>query len=396
MSFFEKTEMAPADPILSLTSLFKADPRKGKINLGVGTYKSADLKPYLFPSVKVAEKLLAEEGLSKEYLPIEGEAAFLNEAKRLILGDMLCKKREIALVQGIGGTGALAIGARFLKKAEFAKVYLTDPSWDNHRRLFSKAGFEVESYPYYDFQKASLNIDSVLKTLKKAPKKSLFVMQPATHNPTGCDPTKEEWKEILKLMKQKNHFPFFDFCYQGFGDGLEEDAEVIRFFIQEGVECFIATSFSKNFGLYAERVGGLFVVAKNEKYTASVVSQLKVIIRTIYSNPPCHGSRIVTKILSDDKLSKEWKKELEMARGRLLKMRKALSEGLIKRCLSRFSFIKKQKGLFTFTGLDEKQVARLNQEFAIHLPKSGRINLAGLNEQNVETVAQSIACVLNA
>lgn len=396
MSFFENVEMAPPDPILGLTAQFLSDRREEKINLGVGTYKTADLKPYLLPSVRLAEKQLAEEGASKEYLPIEGEGLFLKQVKRLVLGEKLAVSEGLALVQGIGGTGALSIGARFLKKIGFSEVYITNPTWDNHRRLFEHAGFSVESYPYYDFRKASVDMDSILGAMRKAPARSLFVIQPSTHNPTGCDPTQNEWQEILKVMKEKNHLPFFDFCYQGFGEGVQEDARVIRTFIEEGMECLVAISFSKSFGLYAERVGALMVVGKTPESAKRIESQLKVIIRGLYSNPPCHGARIVAKILADPLLEKQWEEELVAIRRRLTEMRSALVDALKAEGLSQFSFFQKQKGLFTFTGLSEAEVERLNREFAIHLPKNGRINIAGLNIYNVGYVAKSIARVLNA
>lgn len=394
MSFFNNLEKAPIDPILGITVAFNADPRKTKVNLGVGTYKTADLKPYVLSSVYESEKELWEEKRSKEYLPIEGDHAYLSSIIPLIFGEDFEQDR-LAALQTIGGTGALSLGARFIQRhLEKRGAFIPEPTWDNHARVFSYAGFEIGSYPYYDRKNHRLDLEGLLSFLETVPEGSILVIQVCCHNPTGLDPTHSDWESIANRIESRRIFPFFDLAYQGFGDNLEEDVWAIRYFANRGIEFALAASFSKNFGLYAERVGALFINCTNVQVREKVQSQLKVLARSIYSNPPCHGVRIVSHILKNDKLRGLWESELRAMRSRIQEMRKSLVSEFCRNGLTQFSFIEKQKGMFSLTWISEDSVNRLISDFGIYMPKNGRINLAGLNSENLSYVVQSIAEVL--
>jgi aspartate/tyrosine/aromatic aminotransferase len=393
MVFFEKVELAPPDPILGIGVAFNNDPRGQKINLGIGTFKDADLNPYVLETVKEAEKRLLIQNISKDYLPIEGERAFLPLVKELSFGS---NDPSIMAVQTVGGTGALRLGAEFLKKYDYHYIYIPDPSWDNHQRIFHHAAFEVGKYPYYNPSTRSFDCGAMIATLKRIPSRSVILLQACCHNPTGFDPTFEEWKEIALVMKERELLPYFDFAYQGFGRGLEPDAEAIRYFVSQRIECLVAASYSKNFGLYAERLGALFVLCGTEERAKKVESQVKIIVRGLYSNPPCHGARVVATILGDKALRKEWETELNAMRFRIVEMRKALTLALEIRLGEkdkRFEFMKQQIGMFSYTGLSEKAAEKLIAEHAIYVPKDGRINVAGLNTENIEVVADAIVKV---
>lgn len=392
MVFFEAVEQAPIDPILGIAQAFAADPRANKINLGIGVYRTEDLQPLVLQTVKEAEKILLDRALYKEYLPIEGDKPYLEGVFDLIFGDSI-PKENVASLQSIGGTGALRIGAEFLKKNGVETIYLPDPTWDNHRRIFTHAGLKIATYPYYDKARRGFDFAAMMRALFHMPKKSAVLLQGCCHNPTGIDPTFEEWKEIADAMQRHELLPFFDFSYQGFGKGIDEDASAIRYFAKEGMECVVASSYSKNFGLYAERTGALFFLCKTAEEATKVASQAKVIIRGIWSNPSCHGARIVATILNQSDLKSRWIKEVDAMRQRIVSMRQALILELAKRGKTEYAILRKQIGMFSYTGLSQKAVEKLISDYAIYLPLDGRINIAGINTQNIEAIADAIAAV---
>lgn len=392
MAFFEKLELAPADPILGITAAFNADTRKNKTNLGVGSYKTSDLKPYVLPSVKEAEKVLLEQNLNKEYLGIEGDKRYLELLKELVFGKVQDPSKIVAL-QSIGGTGALRVGGDFLKKHGKTDLFLPDPTWDNHRRIFTHAGFAVHTYPYYNKIVKAFDFSGMLTAIQKMPRGAVLLLQGCCHNPTGFDPTQEEWKQIIQAIQKQQLLPFIDFAYQGFGEGIEEDAWAVRAFADAGIECLVASSYSKNFGLYAERTGALFFHCTNQKAAQLVESQAKVIIRGLYSNPPCHGARIVATILGNPALKQQWIREVDAMRNRILEMRRALIWALADLGKQEYAFLERQKGMFSYTGLNLESVDRLIQEYGIYLPKDGRVNIAGLNQDNLNFIARAIADV---
>lgn len=390
MNFFSDTPTAPADPILSLATLFRNDPRLTKVNLGIGAYRTVELKPLVLSVVKEAEERLLQKGLYKEYLPIEGEKNFLNGAKKLIFQD---KSLFVAQIQTLGGTGALSIGARFLKERNFQKVALSQPTWDNHQRIFAQAGFEVTHYFYYDDQLHAFSFEQMMRSLEQLPEKSVIVLHSSCHNPTGSDPTDKEWEVILAFLQKRNIFPFFDIAYQGFGRGMVEDAFPITLAYKMGMEMAIAQSFSKNFGLYSERIGSLMITCQNSAEKEAIESQLKILIRGIYSNPSCHGSRIITEILEDPILEEKWLREVIVMRERISEMRGqfvAYLEAKSPEGKTPFGHMAHARGMFAYTGLRKDQVAQLINNYGIYMPASGRINLAGLNSENLPYVADAI------
>ncbi len=396
MNFFENVEQAPSDPLFGIQQAFIADARAQKVNLGIGVYRSSDLKPYVLTVVRKAEALLLEKQLPKEYLPIDGDRSFTSHSRELVFGDSISPEKIFA-AQTIGGTGALRVAAQFLSDYGSKQIYLSDPSWDNHYRIFSHAGMKVGTYPYYDRVLKALNFRGMIEFLETIPEKSVVMLQSACHNPTGYDLNQKEWKELAYLFKKKNLLPFFDFAYQGFGESIEEDAWAIRLFVEEGLECIVAASYSKNFGLYAERVGALFFVCHDKNEAMRIGGQVKVKIRGFYSNPPCHGARIVATILDDSALCQEWKTELIAMRERICKMREALYQEIKKRIpddKNPCRGIRKQKGMFSFTGLTSTQVATITERYGIYMPVDGRINIAGLNPQNLTYVADAIVEVI--
>lgn len=394
MDFFENVEGAPPDSILGLSASFAADQKANKVNLGAGVYKTADLKPYILNVVKKAEALLLERETSKDYLPIDGLLSYVQQTQNLVFGT---SEGDIYGAQTTGGTAALRLGGSFLQELGLRTLYLSTPTWDNHTRIFRHAGLQVASYPYFNGKSEGIEFAHLLEALQKMEKRSIVLLQACCHNPTGVDPTLDQWREIFKKMEERELFPFFDFAYQGFAEGLEQDASVLRLFLQSKRECMIAVSHAKNFGLYAERCGALFVVCKNREAVERIGSRMRVIIRGLYSNPPCHGARIITTILEDPELKAEWRQELEGMRTRITQMRKSLVQRLEGRTsLATLNSLSLQKGMFSYTGLSENQVERLTAEYGIYLPKDGRINVAGLNEENLDYVTDAIIEVTHA
>ncbi|MES2345270.1 MAG: amino acid aminotransferase [Chlamydiota bacterium] len=393
--FFEKVEEAPVDAIFGLGTAFYADPRTTKVNLSVGIYKSADLKTPILKSVKDAEQLLITEEETKDYLPIEGHKEYLQRTGALVFGEEFWNKHKgrIAAVQSIGGTGALRLGGDFLRKETSDTAYISDPTWPNHKGVFLKCGFKVESYPYYDKVGEKVDFERLIGFLEKLSPKSIVILHACCHNPTGADLTLEQWKMISDLFFAKKLFPFFDFAYQGFDLGFEEDARAVRLFANEGHEMLIASSYSKNFTLYSERVGALFVLTDSEKTTKNVLSQLKILVRTNYSNPPRHGAAIVSMILGRPELKKEWEAEIAHFRARIAEMRNVFVRALTAKN-PRFQFLEDRRGLFSFCGLEKAQVERLVKEFGIYMTLDGRINIAGLTPGNMDYVINAIVTVL--
>jgi aspartate/tyrosine/aromatic aminotransferase len=393
MGLFDQLSLLPPDPILGLTAAFNADPRKTKVNLSVGLFKTEELKTPILKSVKRAEALLLEEQHSKEYLSIEGDRGYIQQVGALVFGQPFWSRssEQIVGVQTVGGTSALKIGGDLLKREIGKELYISEPTWPNHRGVFSHCGMRVQNYPYYDIKKNALDLDQLYSFLADLSAGSIVVLQPSCHNPTGADPSLAEWRKLSALFLEKRLIPFFDFAYQGFDEGVEQDAKAIRLFVQEGHEMFVATSHSKNFGLYAERVGALFIVTHSKLAAEKTLSQIKVAIRTNYSNPPLHGASIVYKILSTPSLRKEWEEELTGMRERIIKMRGLFTEALVAGSRNKeFRFLKERKGLFSFCGLTESQVDRIRSEDAIYMTGDGRINVAGLNRDNLDYVVKSI------
>lgn len=397
-SIFEDVQLAPRDPILGLNEQFKADTRPTKVNLGIGVYSDDNGKLPLLKAVHKAEIDINNQAAARGYLPIDGIQGYNAGSQKLLFGaqsSVITEKRALT-VQSLGGTGALKLGADFLKKLlPQSTVYISDPSWENHRAIFENAGFKVETYPYYDAQTSNLNFDGMVNKLKEVAENSIIILHACCHNPTGMDPNNDEWQQILQIIKDRNLIPFLDIAYQGFGNGLNQDASVIRMFAESGVTMLVSSSFSKSFSLYGERVGALTLVAKSADEADRVLSQLKRVIRTNYSNPPTHGAKIVAQILNSDELFKMWDEELTEMRERIKNMRNQLVSKLREHGANKdFEFVNKQKGMFSYSGLTSQQVDRLREEYGIYAISSGRICVAALNSSNIDYVAQSIAEVL--
>jgi len=393
-SLFAAVEMAPRDPILGLNEQFNADPNPAKVNLGVGVYYDDNGKLPLLKCVAQAEKQMQEAASARGYLPIDGIAAYDKAVQGLVFGadSTALKDGRVATVQGIGGTGGLKIGADFLKKVNpSAKVLISDPSWENHRALFTNAGFPVDTYPYYDAAKRGVNFDGMLAALNNAVAGTIVVLHACCHNPTGYDITPAQWEQVVQAVKAKNLVPFLDMAYQGFGEGIAEDGAVIAQFMSAGLDFFVSTSFSKSFSLYGERVGALSVVCESKDEAARVLSQLKIVIRTNYSNPPTHGAQIVATVLNTPALRAMWEEELAGMRVRIKQMRTALLEKLQAAGIKQdMSFITQQKGMFSYSGLGKEQMQRLRSEFGIYGVDSGRICVAALNSKNIDAVVSAI------
>ena len=401
MSLFSAVEMAPRDPILGLIEQFNADPNPNKVNLGVGVYTDEHGKLPLLACVAAAERQLVEAAKPRGYLPIDGIAAYDNEVQRLVFGtdSDLVKAKRVATVQAVGGTGGLKIGADFLKRMNpAAKVLISDPSWENHRALFSNAGFDVASYPYYDAalrDVGGIDFAAMRAALESAAPGSIVVLHACCHNPTGYDLTPAQWAEVVGVVKARGLVPFLDMAYQGFGIGLVEDGAAVALFAASGLDFFVSTSFSKSFSLYGERVGALSVVCAIAEETARVLSQLKVVIRTSYSNPPTHGAQIVATVLASPALRAQWERELAGMRTRIKAMRQALVVRLAAAGVKgELGFITRQQGMFSYSGLNAAQMQRLRSEFGVYGIDSGRICVAALNDNNIGAVATAIATVM--
>ena len=398
MSLFSAVEMAPRDPILGLNEQFNADPNPRKVNLGVGVYFDDNGKLPLLQCVQAAEKALMDTPTARGYLPIDGIAAYDNAVKALVFGADAepVTSGRVATVQAIGGTGGLKIGADFLHKLNpNAKVLISDPSWENHRAIFQNAGFEVDTYTYYDAAKRGVNFDGMLQSLRSAAPGTIAVLHACCHNPTGYDITPAQWDQVIEVVKANNLVAFLDMAYQGFGHGIAEDGAVIGKFVAAGLNIFVSTSFSKSFSLYGERVGALSVVANDKEEAARVLSQLKIVIRTNYSNPPTHGGAVVAKVLTTPALRQQWEEELGAMRVRIKAMRQKLVDGLQAAGVQQdMSFMTQQIGMFSYSGLTKEQMLRLRSEFGVYGTDTGRICVAALNSQNVGYVCQAIAKVL--
>jgi aromatic-amino-acid transaminase len=395
---FAAIEMAPRDPILGVTEAFNADKNPNKVNLGVGVYYDDNGKVPLLECVQKSEAQLMAKAAPRTYLPIDGLAAYDKAVQELVFGadSAVIQEKRAVTAQAIGGTGALKLGADFLKRfAPDAQIWISDPSWENHRALFESAGFTVNAYPYYDPATRGVNFAAMLDTLNKIPSGSVVVLHACCHNPTGADLTDAQWADVIKVVTQRGLIPFLDMAYQGFGDGIDEDGKVVRLFAAAGGPLFVSNSFSKSFSLYGERVGALSIVAVSAEEAARVLSQLKRVIRTNYSNPPTHGGQVVATTLSTPELRKMWEDELAGMRVRIREMRQALVEKLKAKAPGHdFDFVIKQRGMFSYSGLTKAQVDRLRDEFSIYAVDTGRICVAALNSRNIDGVVDAIAKVL--
>ena len=398
MSLFSAVEMAPRDPILGLIEQFNADTNPNKVNLGVGVYFDDNGKLPLLQCVQAAEKAMMEKPTARGYLPIDGIAAYDAAVKALVFGadSEPVKSGRVATVQGIGGTGGLKIGADFLRKLNpAAKILISDPSWENHRALFTSAGFTVESYRYYDAAKRGIDFDGMLADISAAPAGTIILLHACCHNPTGYDITAAQWDQVIAAIKAKALVPYLDMAYQGFGNGIQEDGAVIGKFVASGLDFFVSTSFSKSFSLYGERVGALSVLCPNKDEADRVLSQLKIVIRTNYSNPPIHGGAVVAAVLGNPELRALWEKELGEMRVRIKAMRQSLVDGLKAAGVKQdMSFITSQIGMFSYSGLAKEQMVRLRNEFAVYGTDTGRMCVAALNSHNIGYVCASIAKVM--
>ena len=398
MSLFSAVEMAPRDPILGLNEAFNADTRTNKVNLGVGVYCNEEGRIPLLRAVVEAETIRVAQHASRGYLPIDGIAAYDQAVQTLLFGAQspLLAAGRVITTQAVGGTGALKIGADFLKQLQpNAVVAISDPSWENHRALFETAGFAVQNYRYYDAASHDVNRAGMLEDLNALPAGSIVVLHACCHNPTGVDLTPADWQNVLDVVKAKGLVPFLDMAYQGFGDGIDEDAAAVRLFAESGLSFFVSSSFSKSFSLYGERVGALSIITESKEESARVLSQVKRVIRTNYSNPPTHGASIVAAVLNSPELRAQWEAELAEMRLRIRGMRLQMVELLAKKAPEHdFSFVARQRGMFSYSGLTFEQVARLRSEFGIYALDTGRICVASLNQRNIEAVTDAIVQVI--
>ncbi|BEN44101.1 amino acid aminotransferase [Serratia marcescens] len=395
---FEKITAAPADPILGLTDIFRADARPNKINLGIGVYKDETGKTPVLTSVKKAEQYLLENETTKNYLGIEGIPAFASCTQELLFGkeSPIVTDRRARTAQTPGGTGGLRVAADFIANQTSAKrIWISNPSWPNHKNVFSAVGLEVLEYAYYDAANHALDFDGLLNSLKQAQAGDVVLFHGCCHNPTGIDPTPEQWAQLAELSVANGWLPLFDFAYQGFANGLEEDAQGLRIFAAKHQELIVASSYSKNFGLYNERVGACTLVAADAETADRAFSQVKAAIRANYSNPPSHGAAVVATILGNDALRAMWEQELTDMRQRIHRMRQLFVNTLQEKGAQQdFSFIIQQNGMFSFSGLTKEQVLRLREEFGVYAVNSGRVNVAGMTPDNMAPLCEAIVAVL--
>ncbi|HCZ16617.1 MAG TPA: amino acid aminotransferase [Accumulibacter sp.] len=397
-SIFAAVEMAPRDPILGLTESFNADARSTKVNLGVGVYFDESGRIPLLAAVKLAERARLEAMPPRGYQPIDGLGAYNQAVQKLLFGkeSALLEAGRVLTIEALGGTGALKVGADYLRRLlPSATVYISDPSWENHRALFEFAGFQVESYPYYDAASRGVDFTAMKAGLDALPAGSIVVLHACCHNPTGADLDGAQWQEVVDTISARGLVPFIDMAYQGFADGINEDAQVLQLFAASGLQFLVASSFSKSFSLYGERVGALSVVAASKDEAARVMSQVKRVVRANYSSPPTHGGAVVAAVLGSPELRQMWEEELGQMRQRILAMRVSLVDKLQGRGVGTdFSFVTRQRGMFSYTGLGVGQVDRMRDEFGIYAVSTGRICLAALNTNNIDYVADAIAAVL--
>ncbi|HHK5722122.1 TPA: amino acid aminotransferase [Serratia marcescens] len=395
---FEKITAAPADPILGLTDIFRADARPNKINLGIGVYKDETGKTPVLTSVKKAEQYLLENETTKNYLGIEGIPAFASCTQELLFGkeSPIVADRRARTAQTPGGTGGLRVAADFIANQTSAKrIWISNPSWPNHKNVFNAVGLEVLEYAYYDAANHALDFDGLLNSLKQAQAGDVVLFHGCCHNPTGIDPTPEQWAQLAELSVANGWLPLFDFAYQGFANGLEEDAQGLRIFAAKHKELIVASSYSKNFGLYNERVGACTIVAADAETADRAFSQVKAAIRANYSNPPSHGAAVVATILGNDALRAMWEQELTDMRQRIHRMRQLFVNTLQEKGAQQdFSFIIQQNGMFSFSGLTKEQVLRLREEFGVYAVNSGRVNVAGMTPDNMAPLCEAIVAVL--
>lgn len=396
-TLFAAVDMAPRDAILGLNEQFNADPNPAKVNLGIGVYCDEQGRLPLLKCVQEAEKVMMEAPKARGYLPIDGIAAYDRAVQGLVFGtdSEAVKAGRVVTVQALGGTGGLKVGADLLKRiSPDAKVLISDPSWENHRALFEGAGFEVATYPYYDAARHGIAFEAMLAALDQAAPGTIVVLHACCHNPSGYDLTPAQWDQVIETIRSRKLVPFLDMAYQGFGEGIQEDGAVIASFVAAGLDFFVSTSFSKSFSLYGERVGALSVVCGSKDEASRVLSQLKRVIRTNYSNPPTHGAQVVTMVLTTPALRALWEEELAGMRVRIKRMRGALQDKLAAAGLKQdLSFITRQKGMFSYSGLRADQMQRLRSEFGIYGIDSGRICVAALNHANIDAVVTAIAKV---
>ena len=398
MNLFSTVQLAPKDPIFGLTEAYTADQRPGKVNLGVGVYYTDEGKVPLLRAVLEAEREVVAKEAPRAYIPIEGPNPYNSAVQNLLFGkdSALIQAGRVVTAECLGGTGALRVGGDFVKRLEpNSPAAISSPSWENHRGIFEAAGYTVLDYTYFDPKTRGVDFDGMVKSLESFPAKTLVILHACCHNPTGADLTKDQWKTIISICQQKQLIPFLDIAYQGFADGIEEDGAAVRMFADSGMSFFVSSSFSKSFSLYGERVGALSIVTQSKEESARVLSQLKRVIRTNYSNPPTHGAAIVATVLNSPKLRQMWEDELAQMRDRIKSMRHGLKEKLAAAGISHdFSFIEAQRGMFSYSGLTADQVAKLQEQDAIYALSTGRICVAALNSKNIDRVAQAIARVL--
>lgn len=395
-SWWSHVEMGPPDPILGVTEAFKKDTNPKKMNLGVGAYRDDAGKPYVLPSVRKAEEMIMSRNLDKEYLPIGGMSDFCNAAARLAFGDEsdVIQSKRNTTVQGISGTGSLTVGAFFL--GQFFKgnreIYMPTPTWGNHIPLFKRAGLSVKQYRYYDPKTCGFDFSGALQDIAKIPEESVILLHACAHNPTGVDPKPDQWKEMSNVIKSRRLFPFLDMAYQGFATGdIDRDAAAVRLFAEDGHGFAVSQSFAKNMGLYGERVGAFTMVCSSREEAERVMSQVKIIVRPTYSNPPIHGARIAHLILTDGELRQQWLRDVKGMAERIMGMRSRLRDGLKREGSTRnWQHITDQIGMFCFTGMTQDQVARLIKEFSVYLTKDGRISVAGISSNNVDYLAHAM------
>lgn len=396
---FDQVTQAPADPILGLTEAFKGDNRANKVNLGVGIYKNEQGETPILDCVKLAELTLLQTQTSKAYLGIAGATEYNNAVLALLFGQnsQIIKEKKAASVQTPGGTGALRIAAEFIKQnTNSQKIWVSTPTWANHHSIFLASKLTIQEYRYYDKENNQFDFDGMMADLNKAQKGDLILLHACCHNPTGIDPSLAQWKKIAEICKNNELVPFFDFAYQGFGNGIEEDAQGLRIVAETVPELLVASSFSKNFGLYNERIGAVTLVSNDEKTTNKALSQIKKVIRANYSNPPAHGALIVSTILTDPELHAKWIDEVTEMRERIISMRQLFVHALKAAGINRnFDFIMDQQGMFSFSGLTKEQVDKLKKEFAVYIVGSGRISVAGLTTQNIPYLCHAISQVID-
>jgi len=396
---FSHVEMAPRDPILGVTEAFVADKNPNKVNLGVGIYYDDTGKVPVLECVRRVEREMAEKSAPRAYLPIDGLAAYDKAIQTLVFGSdsPALKDNRVVTVQTLGGTGGLKVGADFLRRTlPQSQVWISDPSWENHRAIFENAGFVVNNYPYYDAPTHGVNFKAMIDCLGGLPKGSIVVLHACCHNPTGVDLSADQWAAVIETVNKQGLVPLLDIAYQGFGDGLDADATAVRLFDKAGGAAFVANSFSKTFSLYGERVGGLSVVAGDKDEAARALSQIKRLVRSNYSNPPTHGGQIVASVLTAPEARAQWEQELGQMRARIQTVRKQLVDKLRAKAPKHdFEFVTRQRGMFSYSGLSKQAVTRLREEFSVYAIDTGRICVAAINSKNIDYVSDAIAKVLS-